>query len=68
MEPLPVSLLLGKLLALLSNIIIGWKGITTDKHSSLLGTFVNYGPKSFITINPIACSRKFFKAVIVAIS
>ena len=38
--------------ALPTNIILGWKRLATDKHSSLLRKFVNYGHKKFHNIGP----------------
>jgi len=42
----------GKLLALPTNIGLGWKRNVGDKHSSLLRKFVNYGQKTFYNIGP----------------
>jgi hypothetical protein len=46
MEHLSVAPLWGRLMALPTNIRLGWK---RDKHSSLFGLFVGYGEKSVIT-------------------
>ncbi len=40
------------------------KQLATDKHSSLLRTFVNYGCKSFITSGPGVTTIKYFEFVI----
>jgi hypothetical protein len=42
----------GRLLALPTNIRLGWKRNAGDKHSSLLRKFVNYGQKKFHNIGP----------------
>ncbi len=41
-----------RLLTLLTNIRLGWKGFIKDKHYSLLRTFRQYGHKKFITLGP----------------
>jgi hypothetical protein len=35
-------------MALPTIIRLAWKGLVIDKHSSLLGTFENYGRKGFL--------------------
>jgi hypothetical protein len=42
--------LLFRLLALPANIRLEWEGLPGTKHSSLLQTFVNYGPKKFYNV------------------
>ncbi len=51
MEHLREAPLLDRLLALPTNIRLGGKGLT-DKHSSLLRIFINYGRKNFYNIGP----------------
>jgi len=41
LEHLSDASLLGKLLALPANVILDWKAITRNKHSSLFGLFVS---------------------------
>jgi hypothetical protein len=41
---------LGRLLALPTNIRLGWRGLPRTKHSSLLQKFVNYECKKFYNI------------------
>ncbi len=46
----------GRLLALPTNIRLGWKRNVSDKHSSLLRKFVNYGQKQlFCEYRPGPC-------------
>jgi hypothetical protein len=42
--------LLGRLLTLLTNIRLGLEKPERDKHTSVLRTFVNYGPKKIYNI------------------
>jgi hypothetical protein len=42
----------GRLLALPTNITLGWKINVGERHSSLLQKFVNYGRKMFYNIEP----------------
>jgi hypothetical protein len=37
----------------MANIKLGWKKLARDKHSSLLGWFVNYDRKMFYNIVPV---------------
>jgi hypothetical protein len=46
------------LLALPTNIRLGWKGLLWDKHSSLLLKSINYDGKSFIVQAQGYCSKK----------
>jgi hypothetical protein len=53
----------GRLLALPTNIRLGWKRNVGDKHSSLLPKFVTYGRKKFYNVGPQDGRRqKYFKA------
>jgi hypothetical protein len=53
--------LLGKFLALPTNIISGWKKLASDKHSSLLRKLVNYGHEKLHNIAPRSqCYETFF--------
>jgi len=56
----------GRLLALPTNIRLGWKRYVGDKHSSLLRKFVNYGQKFFYNIGP--CIIKHYVFVIAPIA
>ncbi len=47
----------GRLLALPTNITLGWKINVVEKHSSLLRKFVNYGRKKFYNIWPWSSQR-----------
>jgi hypothetical protein len=51
-EYMKSSSLQGRLLALPSNIRLGWKGLQGTNTRSLLRTFVNYGLKKFYNIEP----------------
>jgi hypothetical protein len=55
----------GRLLALPTNIRLGWKMNVCDKHSSLLRKLVNYGQKSFITMGPGAFFIQRFSSLMV---
>jgi len=44
--------LTSRLMALYTNIRLGWKGLPGTKQSSLLRKSVNYGRKSFVTLVP----------------
>ncbi len=55
----------GRLLALPTNIRLGWKRNVSDKHSSLLRKFVKYGQKSFITLGPgVKVIKLFFLSLV----
>ncbi len=54
MKHLSGAPLYGRLLALPTNIRLGWKRNVGDKHSSLLQKFINYGQKKFYNIGPFS--------------
>jgi hypothetical protein len=57
----------GRLLALLANIRLGWKGFAKDKISSLFGFLSVTKQKSFIVLKLGACIIKLNTAVIYGI-
>jgi hypothetical protein len=52
MKNLSYAPLQGRLLALPTNIRLGWKRNAGDKHSSFFRKFVNYRQKKFYNIGP----------------
>jgi hypothetical protein len=53
----------GGLLALPTNIRLGWKRNVGDKHSSLLQKFINYGQKKFYNFGAWGQSHKTFLGI-----
>ncbi len=55
---------MGRILALLTNIRLGWNVLPVNKHIRLLGRFVYYGRKRFYNIGPWGLTQ-WLEAIII---